>query len=157
MIFAVVLLSGFCLVLSGMAGAQSERTMQLESPLEMGFAGPEHQIFKGEPLNASKTLKGRILARAREHALAHEYAGGVYDCTEFTEELQRILASELGVKSRNLLNRVNCSCSCFDREGCEAFEGWHEFLLVFLEGQEFYIEAVSGQEIPETLYPCYGI
>nr|BDD45908.1 hypothetical protein 13 [bacterium] len=135
----------------------TEKIQTLSAPIGKEYAGLFQFPFNAEQLNTTKTLKGRILDRAEEFALSKEYVANVYDCTQFTDDLQKILWHEFDMRSRNLLHKVNCSYDYWDRDNCKAFDGWHEFLEVFLPYGRFYVEATSGEEITEDMYPYYNL
>ncbi len=82
----------------------------------------------------------------------HEYIPNVYDCTEFSEHLERRLG-DYGWDAEQIMVVVNCSSPSFIDGYCEQWNGRHDIVYV----KDIYIEATTGEVIPPGLYYDYGI
>lgn len=81
-----------------------------------------------------------------------DYMIDIYDCTEFSNELNRRLLDK-GYKSKTKFVRVDCDSGLFEESSCNAYDGGHQIVQL----DRVYVEATSGKIIDPSLYESYGI
>ena len=133
----------------------------IESPIEYKYNPRPEQVVTYTFVRI-QTLKDKVLETAQIFANNHEYIIHKYDCTEFSRDLKRLLMKEYheeGIKVEEIIQQVNCSYDYYwNKDMCEQFNGWHEFIKVKLpEYEEFYVEATIGWEIHKLDYPVYNL
>jgi|SRR6056297_695764 len=85
-------------------------------------------------------------------AQAHEYELNVYDCTEFSTDLNKKLKN-YGWDSNTEIVVVDCDSGMFEKEICKEYGGRHMIVKI----EDVYVEATSGNIISPDDYKIYGI
>jgi len=97
-------------------------------------------------------VEGRFEKIAQNLAEEYDYIPDVFDCTEFSEELNKRYKMK-GWKSKKISVKVDCNSELFNSTICRKYNGRHDIVYV----KDVYVEATTGEIIDPSNYKVYGI